>query len=103
MSAQQPIFPADRPQPPDNPARRKQVRRIFLEALRHASPYALPVEVLQAHCNDLLRPPMNLAEWGITSAFLCKNGFIVSITSDIDPDLKQWAITDLGKTLLATL
>jgi|GEM_PF-2706232 len=99
----QPIYPSDLPKPPDNPARRKQVRRIVLEALRHASPYALPVETLQSHCNDLLRPPMNPGEWGVTEAFLAKNAFIVSIASAIDPDLKQWAITDLGKTLLATL
>lgn len=86
-----------------NPARVKQVRRIVLECLKMASPYALPVETLQEHCSDLLRPPLNFGEWGVTEAFLSKSGFIVSIKSDIDPDMKQWAITDLGKTLLATL
>ena len=97
------MLPANCPQMTSNPARVKQVRRTVLEALKMASPYALPVETLQEHCSDLLRPPMNFGEWGVTEAFLSKNNFIVSIKSDIDPDLKQWAITDLGKTLLATL
>lgn len=86
-----------------NPARRKQVRRVVLEALRHASPYALTREVLESHVNDLIRPPLTFGEWGITEEFLAKGKFIVAIHSDIDPDMKQWAITDLGKTLLATL
>jgi len=86
-----------------NPARRKQVRRIVLECLKMASPYALPLETLQEHCSDLLRPPLNFAEWGMTEAFLVKGNFIASIVSDIDPDLKQFAITDLGKTILSTL
>jgi hypothetical protein len=95
--------PPNHPQMTGNPARVKQVRRIVLECLKMAAPYALPVETLQEHCSDLLRPPMTFGEWGVTEAFLSKNAFIVSIQSAIDPDLKQWAITDLGKTLLATL
>lgn len=86
-----------------NPARRKQVRRVVLEALRHASPYALANEVLREHVSDLIRPPLNLAEWGMTEKWLSDGGFIVRIESDIDPDMKQWAITDLGKTLLQTI
>ena len=86
-----------------NPARRKQVRRVVLEALRHASPYALTREVLESHVNDLIRPPLSFGEWGVTEQFLEAGKFIAAIRSDIDPDMKLWAITDLGKTLLATL
>jgi hypothetical protein len=39
----------------------------------------------------------------VTEQFLEAGKFIAAIRSDIDPDMKQWAITDLGKTLLATL
>jgi len=91
------------PEMTSNPARRKQVRRTVLECLKHASPYALANEVLQEHCNDLIRPPINYGEWGMTEKFLKDGGFIVPIQSDIDPEMKQWAITDLGKTFLKSL
>lgn len=91
------------PPPAPNPARRKQVRRVVLEALKHASPYALTREVLESHVNDLIRPPLTFGEWGLTEQFLEAGKFIAPIKSDIDPDMKQWAITDLGKTVLATL
>ena len=86
-----------------NPARRKQVRRVVLEALRHASPYALTRDVLESHVNDLIRPPLTSGEWDETERFLADGRFIAAIRSAIDPEMKQWAITDLGQTLLATL
>lgn len=97
------MLPSNCPQMNSNPARVKQVRRTVLEVLKMASPYALVRETLQEHCSDLIRPPINFGEWGVTEAFLTKGNFIVSIKSDIDPDMVQFAITDLGKTLLATL
>jgi hypothetical protein len=86
-----------------NPARVKQIRRAALEALKFAGGYALAEETLMEHVSDLVRPPLTYGEWGVTTAFLKDNGHIVPIESEIDPGMKQWAITDRGRTLLATL
>lgn len=86
-----------------NPARNKQIRRTVLEALRFAGGFALAEEVLMEHVSDLVHPALSYGEWGVTTAWLRDNDHIVAVVSDIDPGMKQWAITEKGKTLLLTL
>lgn len=87
----------------DNPARTKQIRRTFLNALAMAGNYALPEDVLFNFVDDLVKPPLQFTERGLTTAFLKTGGFIRGVEDTLDPGLKQWVITELGKNLLASL
>jgi len=86
-----------------NPLRIRQVRRAFLQCLTYAGGYAVPEDLLWGHVDDLVKPPLSFTEKGMTTAFFKTNGHIVLVESEIDPGLKQWAITEKGKTMLATL
>lgn len=86
-----------------NPARTKQIRRTALSALDMAAPYALPEETLWSHVSDLVRPPLSDVERKETAEFLTAKDFIRAVRDDMDPELKQWVITEVGKSLLASL
>ncbi len=83
-----------------NPVRKKQVLRMILETLEMARGYALESSMLETHVNDLLRPPLTGAEWDHATEHLCAGEYIREVPSDFDPSLKQWCITERGKTLL---
>jgi hypothetical protein len=86
-----------------NPYRIKAIRRATLEALKLAGVYALPDETLRKHVGDMERPQLDDEEWEDTIDWLESNGFIAAVPSTWDEDLKQWAITERGRTILATL
>jgi hypothetical protein len=86
-----------------NPARTKQIRRTALAALEMAAPYALPDQTLWSHVSDLVRPPLSDVERQETEEFLMGRDFIRPVKDEMDPELKQWVITELGKSLLASL
>ena len=86
-----------------NPVRRKQARRAMLEALSHAGSYALPEQVMLEFVNDLIKPPLSFGEQGVTLAFLRDQQFIRLVPDSLDPEMKQWIITELGKNFLASL
>jgi len=88
-----------------NPVRKKLIRQTLLEALKHAHGFAVPEESLRPHVDALIRPPLSNEEWNAAILELSheSRGLIVQVPSDLDPDLKQWAITERGRTLLATL
>lgn len=87
----------------NNPVRIRQIRRALLNALAMGGGYAIPEELLWGYVDDLVRPPLSFAEKGVTTAFLKDNGYIVKVDSEIDPGIKQWAVTEKGKTLLASM
>jgi hypothetical protein len=88
-----------------NSVRKKLIRQTLLETLKHAQGYAVPEESLRPHVDALIRPPLSDAEWNsaITEMADPSRGLIAAVPSDLDPDLKQWAITERGRTVLATL
>ncbi len=91
-------------QRPVNPARRKQVARTMLETLAMAGGYALEDSILLSMVNDLVKPPMDLAEQGIQKKLLIDQGFMKEAAPDaLDPGMKQWVITELGRNYLASL
>lgn len=89
--------------PHKNPARRKQVLRTILEVLKMAAPYAVEEQSMFRMVDDLLRPPLHFGERGPTLTQLRSQKFIVQVEDSLDPELRQFALTDLGKTFLATL
>jgi hypothetical protein len=91
------------PQPPQNPVRRKQVLRTMLEVLKMAHPYALEEESMFRMVNDLLRPPLHFGERGVCITQLKTQKLITQIEDSLDKELRQFALTELGKTFLATL
>ena len=86
-----------------NHFRIKAMRRACLDALKLADTYALPEETLRKHVGDMERPQPTDAEWADTIDWLDTNAFIAAVPSTWDPSLKQWAITERGRTILATL
>jgi hypothetical protein len=86
-----------------NPVRRKQVLRTVLEVLRMAGGYALEEQSMFRMVDDLLRPPLHFGERGPAITDLKMKKFIVMVPDSLDPELRQFALTDLGKTYLATL
>jgi len=91
------------PTPPSNPVRRKQVLRTLLEVLKMAAPYAVEEQAMFRMVDDLLRPPLHFGERGPVLTQLRSQKFIVQVEDALDPELRQFALTDLGKTFLATL
>lgn len=87
----------------NNPFRIKAIRRAVLEALRLAGDYALPETTLRSHVGDIERPAPADDEWKEAMGFLKQSGLIVTIENTLDADLIQWAITERGRTILATL
>jgi hypothetical protein len=86
-----------------NPVRRKQVRRTLLETLKMAGNYALEESTMWGYVNDLIKPPVNFGERGVTLKELRDGGFIREAEDTLDPEMKQWLITELGKNLLTSL
>ena len=86
-----------------NPFRLKAIRRAVLDALKLADTYALPESTLRSHVGDIERPPASDQEWKEAIDWLSTNNLIVEIPNGLDENLKQWAITERGRTVLATL
>lgn len=86
-----------------NTQRTKQIRRAALEALKPASPYALPESTMLSFVDDLVKPPLSDAERKETLAWLADGKFAVRTAGALDPDAPEWVITELGKSLLASL
>lgn len=91
------------PEPTGNPHRRKQVLRAVLETLRFASPYALEAEALWKNVNDLLSPPLQFGERGLVMGQLKTAKMVTEVEDSLDKELRQYAITELGRTYLQTL
>lgn len=87
----------------NNPVRRKQVRRTVLETLKMAGNYALEESTMWGFVNDLIKPPLTYGEQGVTLKELRDGGFIREAQDTLDPEMKQWLITELGKNLLTSL
>jgi hypothetical protein len=83
-----------------HPVRKKQIRRAILETLELAKGYALESGTLQTHVNDLLRPPATCDEWKDSIDWLGLQEFIRMVPNDFDSTMRQWCITERGKTLL---
>jgi len=86
-----------------NPFRIKQIRRTALQALSFATGYALEEGILRTHVGDITRPPLTDEEWADTVAWLLDNNLMVPIDCLPDDTLQQWAITEHGRTVLATI
>lgn len=87
----------------ENPARRIQISRAALEALSMAGSYALEESRLFRFIDDLVKPPLQYTEQGITTKFLKDRGWIREVENSMDPGLKQWVITEAGRNQLASL
>lgn len=88
---------------PENPLRRKQVAKSLLEALNMAGGYALEESRMFSFIDDLIRPPLSFGERGTTLQNLKDGGYIRTATDPLDPGMKMWVITDLGRNYLASL
>jgi|688.fasta_scaffold2001672_2 hypothetical protein len=86
-----------------NPARRIQISRAVLEALSMAGSYALEESRLFSFVDDLVAPPLQYTEQGLTTKFLKDQGWIREAPNSMDPGLKQWVITESGRNQLASL
>jgi hypothetical protein len=86
-----------------NPHRTKQIRRAALEALKPAHPYALPEDTLFNYLDDLVRPPLSAAERSAVLDWLREGKYAIPTAGSLDPDTAEWVITELGKSLLASL
>ena len=86
-----------------NPLRTKLIRQAILTSLKHAEGYPVLEESLRPHVDGLIRPPVKDDEWAGAIKFLLDGLMIVSVPVEFDPSLVQWAITEKGRTLLATL
>jgi hypothetical protein len=86
-----------------NPQRTKQIRRAALEALKPASPYGLPESTMLSFVDDLVKPPLSEDERKDTLGWLGVEGFARPMAGALDPAAREWVITELGKSLLASL
>jgi hypothetical protein len=85
-----------------NPFRSRQLRRSILETLAMAKGYALESTALRTFVDDLLRPPVEIMEWNEAINWLGLGEYIRLVPNDMDTTMKQWCITERGKTLLAS-
>ncbi|MDP3851974.1 MAG: hypothetical protein Q8Q59_15840 [Luteolibacter sp.] len=88
---------------PINPMRRKQIIRALLDALAMAGGYALEDSLLFGFVNDLVKPPLENEERTVITKFCDDEGWIRLVPDSMDPGLKQWVITELGRNTLASL
>ena len=89
---------------PINPVRRKQASRAMLETLAMAGGYALEDSILLNMVDDLVKPPLSFSEKGVVKKLLLDQGLMKQATPDpLDPELKQWVLTELGRNYLASL
>jgi len=86
-----------------NPIRRKQIIRALLEALSMSGGYALEESLLFNFVDDLVKPPLQYTEKGIATHFCKTAGWIINVPDTMDPDMKQWLITELGRNQLASI
>jgi hypothetical protein len=86
-----------------NPARTKLAKKATLEALAMAGNYALPEESLWSYVNSMLKPPAKAEEGAAILEDLKKQEWIRAVEDTLDPEMKQWVITELGKNVLASL
>ena len=87
----------------NNPVRTQQIRKATLSALAMSGNYALPIDTLWGFVGDLVKPPLQFTEKGVTEKWLTDGDYIRFIPNTLDPGLKQCVITELGKNLLASL
>jgi hypothetical protein len=85
--------------------RKQTLLRTILECLRFAQGYAVLEEALRPQVDALMRPPTTEEEWegAIKDLSHESRGAIVAVESGLDKELVQWAITERGRVLLATL
>lgn len=87
----------------ENPLRRKQIAKAYLEALGMAGGYALEDSRLMAFVNDLVRPEPKCSEHGVVKNFLRTQGYIRKTEDALDPGMVMWVSTELGRNYLASL
>lgn len=85
-----------------NPFRKNDIARAILQTLAHADGFAVPEPSLRPQVDGMLRPPATDAEWTAAVDMLAGRESIAPIESTLDPDLKQWAITERGRVALKT-
>ncbi|MBX3742460.1 MAG: hypothetical protein KF712_15850 [Akkermansiaceae bacterium] len=73
-----------------------------IPSLKHAQDYALEESIMKNFVDALLRPPVTDEEWNRHIAWLLE-GRITLVPSSLDDSVKQYAITERGRVLLATL
>ena len=86
-----------------NQFRKSDIARSILETLKHAQGYAVPEASLRPQVNGLIRPPAKDDEWTAATDMLAAREAMVKVPAELDPELVQWAITERGRVLLATL
>ena len=86
-----------------NPLRRKHAAKSYLEALQMAGGYALEDGRLMSFVDDLIKPPLTYAEHGVVKAMLKDGKYMREAPDQLDPGMKMWVITDLGRNYLASL
>jgi hypothetical protein len=86
-----------------NQFRKSDIARAILQTLKHAQGYAVPEPSLRPQVDGMLRPPAKDDEWSAAIDMLAAREAVAAIPSELDPELKQWAITERGRVLLATL
>ena len=86
-----------------SPFRRKQVRRAILETLDMAKGYALESLTLQSFVDDQLRPPMGGDEWREAINEFLLGEFVRFVPSPLDPLMKQYVLTERGKSALQSI
>lgn len=86
-----------------NPLRRKHAAKAYLEALQMAGGYALEDGRLMSFVDDLIRPPLTYAEHGVVKEMLKKGNYMRPAEDAMDPGMKMWVITDLGRNYLSSL
>lgn len=88
-----------------NPMRNMTIRRVILETLKHAHGYAVPEQALRPQVDAMLRPPTTEEEWAYNTDFLTGQpiGAMTAVPSALDESIVQWAITERGRVLLASI
>lgn len=86
-----------------NPFRKSDIARAVLQTLSHANGWALPEPSLRPQVDGLIRPPTEDAEWTAAVDMLAGREAIKAIENSLDPEIRQWAITERGRVLLQTL
>lgn len=88
-----------------NAMRTKLTRKTILQALSYAKGFPLLEESLRPHVDALCPPPTTDEEWKGHIDWLTdeSRGAIVKVASAADEELVQWAITDRGRVMLASL
>jgi len=86
-----------------NPLRRKQIVRAMLETLSMAGGYALEDSIFLSYVDDLIKPPLDFGEKGLFKKLCIDEGWMRAVEDSLDPGLKQYVLTELGRNYLASL